>query len=225
MGGVDPIVVASQIVLGLQTIVSRQVDITRAPVIVTVGRFQGGVRSNIVPDTVELEGTIGTFDEGVKKDVHARAKRTAEQIAAAAGATAGFVIEPGYPVTVNDPGLTEQMAPTLARVAGKDRVSIIPPTTTSEDFFLLPAACAGTVLLPRGDTAVAGLAHGRGKPLAPVRGRRGRAAGRHAGPGASHARLPHRALAAFKAPGPVTSHALADNRARHVTGGAVASRR
>ncbi|MCC7042605.1 MAG: amidohydrolase [Acidobacteria bacterium] len=132
--GVDPIVVASQIVLGLQTIVSRQVDITRAPVIVTVGRFQGGVRSNIVPDTVELEGTIRTFDEGVKKDVHARAKRTAEQIAAAAGATAEFVIEPGYPVTVNDPGLTEQMAPTLARVAGKDRVSIIPPTTTSEDF-------------------------------------------------------------------------------------------
>lgn len=133
-GGVDPIVVASQIVLGLQTIVSRQVDITKAPAIVTVGRFQGGVRSNIIPDTAELEGTIRTFDEGVKKDVLARVQRTAEQIAAASGATAEVTIESGYPVTTNDPALTEQMAPTLARVAGPGRISVITPVTTSEDF-------------------------------------------------------------------------------------------
>ncbi len=132
--GVDPIVVASQIVLGLQTITSRQVDITRAPIIVTIGRFQGGLRSNIIPDVVELEGTIRTFDETVKADVHARITRTAEQIAAAAGATAEVIIERGYPVTVNDETLTELMAPTLARVAGRDMIRIIPPTTTSEDF-------------------------------------------------------------------------------------------
>ena len=132
--GVDPIVVASQIVLGLQTITSRQVDITRAPIIVTIGRFQGGVRSNIIPDVVELEGTIRTFDDAVKADVHARITRTAEQIAAAAGATAEVTIERGYPVTTNDETLTARMAPTLARVAGTDMIRIIPPTTTSEDF-------------------------------------------------------------------------------------------
>ncbi len=132
--GVDPIVVSSQIVLGLQTIVSRQIDLTAAPAIVTIGRIQGGVRSNIIPDSVEMEGTIRTFDEAMRVDVQRRIRETAERIAQAAGATATVTIDDGLPVTVNDPALTERMAATLERVAGADNVRVVQPTTTSEDF-------------------------------------------------------------------------------------------
>mgnify|MGYP006195819325 FL=1 len=131
--GVDPIVVASQIVLGLQTIVSRQVDITAQPAIVTVGQFEGGVRNNIVPDTARLVGTIRTFDDAMQADIHARVKRTAERIAEAAGATAEVRIDRGYPVTSNHPQLTARMMPTLERVAGK-RLMELPKITGAEDF-------------------------------------------------------------------------------------------
>ena len=87
-GGIDPIVVGSQIVMGLQTIISRQVNITEAPAVVTVGRFTGGNRSNIVPDEIELEGTIRAFDENVRKDIQRRVRATATNIAESAGATA-----------------------------------------------------------------------------------------------------------------------------------------
>ncbi|MBT8479390.1 MAG: amidohydrolase, partial [Gemmatimonadetes bacterium] len=103
--GVDPIVVASQIVLALQTIPSRQVAATD-PVVLTVGKIQGGVRFNIIPDTVKLDGTIRTHDPAVQDDVHARIRRTAESIAAGAGATAEVEIRRLYPVTYNDPVLT-----------------------------------------------------------------------------------------------------------------------
>ncbi len=132
--GIDPIVVASQIVVGLQTIVSRQADITTAPAIVSIGRIAGGVRSNIIPDRVDLEGTIRTFDEAMKADIRRRIRQTAEHIAQSAGASAEVTITPGYPVTVNDPALTERMLPTLRRVAGDDNVKPIPPQTVSEDF-------------------------------------------------------------------------------------------
>jgi amidohydrolase len=115
--GVDPIVVGSQIVSSLQTIVSRNVDITRLPAIVTVGQFQSGVRNNIIPDRARLVGTIRTFDEDVQTDIHARVKRIAEGIAAGAGATVTVTINRGYPVTSNDPKLTARMLPTLERVA------------------------------------------------------------------------------------------------------------
>ncbi len=133
-GGVDPIVVGSQIVLGLQTIVSRQVDLTTAPAIISIGRFEGGVRSNIIPDSVEMEGTIRTFDENARAQIKERIRRTAERIAEAAGATATVKIDDGLPVTVNDPALTERMAGTLKQVAGAANVRVIGPTTTSEDF-------------------------------------------------------------------------------------------
>src|SRR6266850_674927 len=100
--GVDPIVVASQIVLGLETIVSRQVDITAAPAVVTIGAINGGVRNNIIPDSVVMIGTIRTFDPAVQRDIHERVRRTAESIAQSAGATAQVTIEPGVPVTYND---------------------------------------------------------------------------------------------------------------------------
>jgi amidohydrolase len=132
--GVDPIVIASQIVLGLQTITSRQVDLTLTPAVVTVGIFRGGVRTNIIPDSVEIAGTIRTFDERVRQDIHARVKRTAESIAAASGATATMTLSQLAAVTYNDPALTERMVPTLRRVLGNANVSVGPPVTASEDF-------------------------------------------------------------------------------------------
>jgi amidohydrolase len=132
--GVDPIVTASQIVLGLQSIVSRQIDLTRAPAVITVGMIEGGNRVNIVPDQVRIAGTIRTFDPEMQALIHARIKRTAEGIAAAAGATAEVALEAGNPVTWNDPALTERMAPSLKRVADAGFDPVAPPTTTSEDF-------------------------------------------------------------------------------------------
>jgi amidohydrolase len=131
--GVDPIVVGSQIVNALQTIVSRSVDITRLPAIVTVGQFQSGVRNNIIPDSARLVGTIRTFDDTVQDDIHARVKRIAEGIAAGAGATVDVRINRGYPVTSNDPALTARMLPTLERVA-PGRVKQSELITGAEDF-------------------------------------------------------------------------------------------
>jgi amidohydrolase len=131
--GVDPIVVGSQIVGALQTIVSRSVDITRLPAIVSVGQFQSGVRNNIIPDSARLVGTIRTFDDDVQNDIHARVKRIAEGIAAGAGATVEVKISRGYPVTSNDAKLTAKMLPTLERVApGKVKESEL--ITGAEDF-------------------------------------------------------------------------------------------
>ena len=135
-GGVDPIVVASQIVLGLQTIISRQTDLTRTPAIITIGSIHGGVRSNIIPDSVEMEGTIRVFDPDIQNSIHEKIRRTAEMIAGSAGANAEVKIVRGNPVTYNDPKLTEQMLPTLRRVAGENAFGPIPPATPSEDFSL-----------------------------------------------------------------------------------------
>ncbi len=132
--GVDPIVVASQIVLGLQTIPSRQLDVSAAPTIVTIGSIHGGVRSNIIPDEVTMEGTLRSLDEEMQKDMHARVKRTAEAIAESAGATAEVTITTGYPVTYNDPDLTAAMLPTLERVATAERLLSVPPVLGAEDF-------------------------------------------------------------------------------------------
>lgn len=131
--GVDPIVVASQIVLGLQTIVSRQIDITAQPAIVTVGQLEGGVRNNIIPDSARLVGTIRTFDDAMQVDIHERVKRTAERIAEAAGAAADVRIDRWYPVTSNHPQLTSRMLPTLQRVAGKQLIEL-GKITGAEDF-------------------------------------------------------------------------------------------
>jgi amidohydrolase len=133
-GGIDPIVIGSQVVMALQTIISRTVNITEAPAVVTVGRFTGGNRSNIVPEEVELEGTVRAFDEGVRKDIHQRIRSIATHLSEAAGATATVEFGLGYPVTRNDPALTERMVPTLRRVVGADHVRLGPLTGTAEDF-------------------------------------------------------------------------------------------
>ena len=132
--GVDPIVVASQIVLGLQTIPSRQLDSTVAPSIVTVGAIHGGVRANIIPDEVEMIGTIRSLDAAMREDIHARIRRTAESIATSGGATATVTIQSGYPITYNDPALTERSTPTLRRVAGNDNVRVVNAVLGAEDF-------------------------------------------------------------------------------------------
>jgi amidohydrolase len=135
--GVDPIVVASQVVLGLQTVISRQSDITTAPAIVTLGTIEGGNRSNIIPDSVKLTGTIRTFDPEMRKQILDRVKRTAEGIAESAGAKAEVVFDEGYPVTFNDPKLTAWAEPSLRRVAPAGRFNPSGRvTTTAEDFSL-----------------------------------------------------------------------------------------
>lgn len=131
--GIDPIVVAAQIVLGLQTITSRQLDVTLTPSIVTVGAINGGVRNNIIPESVEMIGTIRTFDAATREEIHQRVRRTAEQIAASAGASADVSIDIGYPVTANDPALTDRMMSTLHRVVGPGLVES-PRVTGAEDF-------------------------------------------------------------------------------------------
>ena len=153
-GGVDPIVVASQIVLGLQTIVSRQVNIAKEPAVVTIGGIDGGIRFNIIPDKVEMVGTIRSFDEALRDDIHARIRRTAENIAEASGATAEVVIEKPYAVTVNDPALTARMLPTLQRVAGDDNVQLRDRLMGAEDFSFFAQRAPGLFVFlggtPRG---------------------------------------------------------------------------
>jgi amidohydrolase len=132
--GVDPIVVAAQIVLGLQTIASRQVDVTANPSVISVGRISGGIRNNIIPDEVEMLGTVRAFDEDMRKDIHARLERTATHIAQSAGATVDVDIVLGYPVTVNDAALTERMQGALREAAGDGRVREMALVTAAEDF-------------------------------------------------------------------------------------------
>ncbi|MBC7187302.1 MAG: amidohydrolase [Calditrichaeota bacterium] len=132
--GVDPVVVSAQIILGLQTIVSRQINLTEAPAVVTIGSVHGGVRNNIIPEQVELWGTIRSFGEQTREDLHRRITRTATSIAEAGGASAQVQISRGYPVLVNDQNLTERMLPVLHQVSAGGKALQVPPKTTAEDF-------------------------------------------------------------------------------------------
>ncbi|MBV7417654.1 amidohydrolase [Comamonas sp. CMM03] len=132
--GIDPIVTGSQIVMGLQTIISRQSNIALEPAVITVGTFHGGNRMNIVPDTVSMTGTVRTYDEGMKKDIHQRISTTATNIAESAGTTAKVKVVELYNAVVNPPDLTAQMAPTLQRVAGSGNYGVMPKASASEDF-------------------------------------------------------------------------------------------
>ncbi|WP_367107458.1 M20 family metallopeptidase [uncultured Psychrobacter sp.] len=132
--GVDPIATAAQIVTGVNHIVSRQIDITKEPAIVSFGKISGGVRDNIIPDSVNMIGTIRNFDMDNREQIFSDMETTATHIAMASGAKADVKINKGYPVTINDPALTTQMLPTLKTVAGKDNVAELPKITASEDF-------------------------------------------------------------------------------------------
>ncbi len=131
--GVDPVVVSSQIVLGLQTIASRQVDVTLAPSIISVGRITGGVRYNVIPDEVTMEGTIRSFDPDMREYIHKAMERTARLIAESAGAEIGFEIYQGPPAVNNNAELTSFVMPALERASGKPVLSI-QPQTVAEDF-------------------------------------------------------------------------------------------
>ncbi len=131
--GVDPIVTAAQIVLGLQTIASRQLDVTAAPSIISVGRIEGGVRNNVIPDQVELEGTIRAFDPAMRSQIHVAMERTARSIAEAQGATIEWELELGNPPVRNDAELFEMMVPALERASGHPLVPLN-PQTVAEDF-------------------------------------------------------------------------------------------
>ncbi len=131
---VDPIVAASQVVLGLQTVVSRQLNISKEPAVITIGQIQGGTRYNIIPDNVEMMGTLRTFDEDMRQDALKRITTTAESIAAASGAKAKVRFGPvAYPVTTNPAALTEASLPALKLAMG-GKVMVIPKVSGSEDF-------------------------------------------------------------------------------------------
>jgi amidohydrolase len=132
--GVDPVVVASQVVLGLQTIISRQTDLTATPAVITIGTIHGGNRFNIIPEQVELAGNIRVLDSKKQMEIHDRIRKTAVGIAGGSGAEAEVDIKKYYPVTFNDYNLTLKMVPTLERVSGKGKVMIGPQMTGSEDF-------------------------------------------------------------------------------------------
>ncbi len=131
--GTDPVVIGAQLVMALQTLVSRQTDLTLTPAIVTVGAFNGGVRENIIPDSAVLIGTIRTFDPAVRTALHEQVRRTAVNIAAASGARADVTIFPGYPVTINDSATVRRMIPSLERVS-PGKVGVAKLSMPAEDF-------------------------------------------------------------------------------------------
>lgn len=133
-GGVDPIVTSAQIIMGLQTIVSRNVNITKEPAVVTIGKITSGNRNNIIPEEAEMIGTIRTLDKEMRENVHRRIREIVEGIAASAGAKAEVDIITGYPVTYNDPALTAKMLPSLEKAAGASHVRVMPAMTGAEDF-------------------------------------------------------------------------------------------
>ena len=132
--GIDPIVVGAQLINQLQTIVSRQEDLTIAPLVITVGKFHSGVRSNIIPEEAELEGTIRTLDSKMQKDVHEKMKNIAKNLGASWGAQIDLNIDTKTLVTYNDPALVKMMLPSLERASGKENTTEGRWTTGAEDF-------------------------------------------------------------------------------------------
>jgi amidohydrolase len=132
--GVDPIVTAAQIIMGIQTVVSRQAELTKAPLVATVGKINGGTRNNIIPDNVVMQGTLRALDENMRREAQKRITKMCADMAAASGATATVTWREMAPVQVNNPALVLQMLPSLEAAAGTDHVHTIAWTTTAEDF-------------------------------------------------------------------------------------------
>jgi amidohydrolase len=132
--GIDPIAISAQIINGLQTIVSRQTELTKEAAVISVGRINSGIRENIIPEEAVMAGTIRTLDDDMRRIIHEKIKLTAIKIAESGGATAEVTIENKTPVTYNDPALTEKMVPSLEKAAGKENVVRINAVTGAEDF-------------------------------------------------------------------------------------------
>ncbi len=133
-GGADPIVASAQIIMGLQTIVSRQVELTKEAAVISIGKIESGVRSNIIPEYAEMVGTIRTLDVEMQDDIHQRITKTAKLIGESAGCQVEVEIEKFVPVTYNNPDLTRRMLPTLEQVAGQENVLLSRAITGAEDF-------------------------------------------------------------------------------------------
>lgn len=144
---VDPITVSSQVIIGLQTIVSRQMDISKEPVVISVGMINGGVRHNIIPEEVEMVGTIRTLDPEMQAEVHERIRRVVNNIAESAGATAEIEIGEGIPVVMNNPELTRKMLPSLYATVGENNVIVSKAVTIAEDFSYFAQEVPGLYLL------------------------------------------------------------------------------
>lgn len=132
--GIDPIMISSKIIDGLQTIVSREAELTKEAAVITVGKIDAGVRSNIIPESASMIGTIRTLDYDMQAYINKRIKEMVPAIAKAYKAEATIEIEKGYPITFNNHKLVDQMLPTLQRVAGKDNVKNVNAVTGAEDF-------------------------------------------------------------------------------------------
>ncbi len=145
--GADPIFVAGQIMTAIQAIPSRQLDITKGPAVITIGSIHGGMRHNIIPDEVEMTGTIRTFDAGERESLLAKLRRTVDLVAEAGGATATVTIDPYGPVTRNDPALLQKLMPTLKQAAGEANVVEHPLITGAEDFAHFQARIPGLYLM------------------------------------------------------------------------------
>ncbi len=161
--GVDPIVVSSQIITGLQSIISRQTELTKEGAVISIGLIRGGVRNNIIPEEVELIGTIRTLDVEMQKMIHEKIKLTATKIAESSGAVAEVEIFTGYPITYNDVDLTSQMLPTVQEVAGKENVKLVDARTGAEDFSFYAQKVPGLFLflggMPKGQDPVEAASH------------------------------------------------------------------
>ena len=161
--GVDPIVVSAQIILGLQTIISRQSELTNEAAVITVGKINGGVRNNIIPEEVNMTGTIRTLDKKMQATIHENIRRTAENIAESAGAIAEVEIIIGVPVTINDPVLTARMLPAIFEAAGEDNVMVSKAVTGAEDFAFYANEIPGLFLfvggMPKGTSPLDAAPH------------------------------------------------------------------
>jgi amidohydrolase len=161
--GIDPVTVAAQIVQGLQMIVSRQTELTKEPAVISVGKISGGVRHNIIPEEVEMVGTIRTLDPEMQNIIHEKIRQTATNIAEASGAKAIVEIERNVPVTFNSIELTQAMGPTMKRVAGEDNVVVTRAVTGAEDFSYFANKIPGLFLflggMPKGKNPVESAPH------------------------------------------------------------------
>ncbi len=132
--GVDPVTAAAQIIQGLNNIVARQTQLTKEAAVISIGKISGGQRNNIIPEEVELIGTIRTLDVEMQEIIHDKIRKTAKSIAESSGANAEVTIDRYAPVTFNDLELTRKMIPSIYAAAGEDNVHVVPAVTGAEDF-------------------------------------------------------------------------------------------
>jgi amidohydrolase len=161
--GVDPIVASAQIIMGLQTIISRQTELTKEAAVISVGKITSGVRNNIIPEYAEMNGTIRTLDVGMQDIIHEKIRRTATMIGESSGCEVEVKIERYAPVTFNDPELTKMMIPTLERSAGAENVIVSQAITGAEDFSFFANEIPGLFFflggMPKGTSVIDAAPH------------------------------------------------------------------